>query len=42
MSVLGDALQEALNANSINTYVWKGPKNPNGVQEAGHNCNQSI
>lgn len=33
MSVLGDALQEALNANSINTYVWKGPKNPNGVQE---------
>ena len=33
MTVLGDKLQEALNANSVNTYVWKGPKGPNGVQE---------
>ena len=33
MTVLGDKLQAALNANSVNTYVWKGPKGPNGVQE---------
>ena len=33
MTVLGDKLQEALNANNINNYVWKGPKGANGVQE---------
>ena len=33
MTVLGDKLQEALNANNVNNYVWKGPKGPNGVQE---------
>lgn len=33
MTVLGDKLQAALNANSINNYTWKGPKGPNGVQE---------
>lgn len=34
MTVLGDALREALNdkANDVNSYVWKGPK-VNGVQE---------
>ena len=30
MSILGDKLQEALSANSIYNYVWKGPKGPNG------------
>jgi hypothetical protein len=33
MTVLGDKLQEALNANNVNNYVWKGPKNSNGIQE---------
>ena len=33
MTVFGDMLQEALNANNINTYVWKGPKGQNGIQE---------
>ena len=33
MTVLGDKLQAALNANSINNYTWKGPKGQNGVQE---------
>lgn len=30
---LGDKLQEALKSNNINNYVWKGPKNANGLQE---------
>ena len=33
MTILGDKLQEALDANSINTYVWKFPKGTNGIQE---------
>ena len=33
MTVLGDKLQKALNANNVNNYVWKGPKNANGIQE---------
>ena len=33
MSILGDKLQEALSANSIYNYVWKGPKSANGMQE---------
>ena len=32
MTVLGDKLQEALSANSVNNYVCKGPKGPTGVQ----------
>jgi hypothetical protein len=26
MTELGDKLQEALKANNINNYIWKGPK----------------
>jgi hypothetical protein len=33
MTVLGDKLQEALNANNVNNYMWKGPKGSNGIQE---------
>lgn len=33
MTVLGDKLQEALSANNVNNYVWKGPKGSNGIQE---------
>ena len=33
MTVFGDKLQEALNANNVNNYMWKGPKGSNGIQE---------
>lgn len=33
MTDLGDQLQEALQKNVMNNYVWKYPKNENGIQE---------